>query len=81
MCCVLALALWCARYYGEGSAAEFGAGDLAGEEDMSQMFPDFPPDCRSLLASHMSKALFERLVGLSTASGVRLQDCIISGVE
>ena len=48
---------------------------------MSAMFPDFPPDCSSLLATHLSKELFERLAPLSTTTGVRLQDCIISGVE
>jgi myosin heavy subunit len=66
------------NYYGsQGESAQ----PITASGDMSSMFPDFPSDCTSLLATHLSKDLFSKLSKLSTSSGVTLQDCIISGVE
>ncbi len=60
---------------------EGGGDDDDDLDDELLAFPDFPPDCTSLLAVHLSQPLFEKLIRLSTSSGVTLQDCIISGVE
>jgi len=66
------------NFYGsQGESAE----PITASGDMSAMYPDFPADCSSLLATHLSKELFSQLSKLSTSSGVTLQDCIISGVE
>ena len=51
------------------------------EMDLAAMFPAFPPGSPSLLAQHLTPELFGQLAQLTTASGVTLQDCIISGVE
>lgn len=51
------------------------------EMDLAAMFPAFPPGSPSLLAQHLTPELFGQLAALTTASGVTLQDCIISGVE
>lgn len=44
-------------------------------------YPAFPETCRSLLAKHLTPALFEQLKGKATRNGVALADVIRSGVE
>ena len=58
-----------------------GSGVDGFADDFESMFPEFPPDCTSLLATHLTRALFDSMCRLQTSSGVTVQDCIISGVE
>ena len=48
-----------------------GGGGFA--DDFDSMFPEFPPDCTSLLATHLTRALFDSMCRLQTSSGVTVQ--------
>ncbi|CAA6814112.1 MAG: Putative ATP:guanido phosphotransferase YacI (EC [uncultured Sulfurovum sp.] len=44
-------------------------------------YPEFPPNCTSLLCKHLSSELFEMLKNKSTANGFTLEQAINSGLE
>jgi len=69
------------QFYGGSQSDAGGAGLGVGPLDFALMFPDFPDDCSSMLKAHLTKQVFAQLASLTTASGVTLQDCIVSGVE
>jgi creatine kinase len=75
------------QFYG-GSQSERSAGAGGGGNDndnaaldFAMMFPDFPEESSSMLKTYLTRGLFDQLAKLTTASGVTLQDCIVSGVE
>ncbi len=48
--------------------------------DPLDRFPEFPPNCRSLLKKHLTSDVWNRLKDRKTSLGVGLNDCIRSGV-
>ena len=49
--------------------------------DTLDSFPEFPINCRSLLMKHLTLPVWNQLKDRKTSSGVRLKDCIRSGVD
>jgi creatine kinase/arginine kinase len=46
----------------------------------NNIFPKFPPDCKSMLCKHLTLDVFELLKDRETSNGFRLKDVINSGV-
>ena len=67
------------QFYGsQEGGSQLGGGDA---DELTALFPDFPPGSASLLSAHLTPELFAQLAPRTTAMGIGLNDCMISGVE
>tara|TARA_B100001063_G_scaffold242119_1_gene270214 strand:- start:814 stop:1863 length:1050 start_codon:yes stop_codon:yes gene_type:complete len=48
---------------------------------ISNSYPNFPSDCKSLLSKHLTKEIYEELKNKKTSSGFTLEAAIASGLE